>query len=214
MSDKNSSKSKNTYNIKINTVSNETETKQDTEFKDTIEIREKRIGIVFKVIYVFAIAFGTVFMDFNKRYESGIDAVYIAEICLMSFLLIMIGYFISYIINEMKCLRINMTDISNNQFIATEESFTRIFTCLRISGITSLLLFCILNYTYNFLPFNFMKVLSFISAFLSGSFMGLLLCVKNNKAIRIISDVFCFFMTFSIICFFFVLAKTIPTIAS
>ena len=112
------------------------------EYKDTVEIREKRIGIVFKVIYVVAIFFAAIFLDIGKTFGSGLTYAYIFEVCAASFLLVMIGYMVFYIINEMKCLKLNATDLPKIQVDITEKSYSKIFSNLYVSGITSLLCLC------------------------------------------------------------------------
>ena len=59
----------------------------------TIEIRDKRINIVFKTIYVFAIFFAAVFLDLSRQLSAGLTSVFAAEACLAAFLLAVIVSF-------------------------------------------------------------------------------------------------------------------------
>lgn len=112
------------------------------EYKETIDIREKRIGIVFKVIYVIAIFFAAIFLDMGKTFGNGLTYAYIFEVCVASFLLVIIGYMVFYIVNEMKCLKLNATDLPKVQVDITEKSYSKIFANLYVSGVTSLLCLC------------------------------------------------------------------------
>ncbi len=78
-----------------------------------IDVREKRINIVFKVLYVFAIAFGAIFLDLAKSFSTALNGFYLIESCLLSLLLIVIVYIVFYIINEMQCLKIDDSECKN-----------------------------------------------------------------------------------------------------
>lgn len=108
-------------------------------YNKTVEIREKRIGIVFKVIYVVAIFFAAVFMDMGASFGMGLTAAYIIETCAASFLLMMLFYMVAYIINEMKCLKLTETDLPQRQMDMTEKSYTNIFNYLYVVGGTAVL---------------------------------------------------------------------------
>ena len=108
-------------------------------YSKTVEIREKRIGIVFKVIYVVAIFFAAVFMDMGASFGKGLTAAYIIETCAASFLLMMLFYMVAYIINEMKCLKLTETDLPQRQMDMTEKSYTNIFNYLYVVGATAVL---------------------------------------------------------------------------
>ena len=106
-------------------------------YQKTVEIREKRINIVFKVIYVDAIFFAAIFLEIVKSFEKGLTSTYIMEACIAAFLLVMLGYMISYIFNEMKCMKLVAADLSKDQMHKTEESYSRIFTHLIVAGLSS-----------------------------------------------------------------------------
>ena len=107
----------------------------------TIEIRDKRINIVFKTIYVFAIFFAAVFLDLSRQLSGGLTAVFAAESCVAAFLLAVIVCMVLYIISEMKCLKVNPYHISEQEINVAEESYSRIFQIVACGGIWLLLLF-------------------------------------------------------------------------
>ena len=112
----------------------------DTDtYNKRFEIREKRINTVFKVIYVFAIMFVTVFLDISNKFYSGMGTMYGIECCIASFLLVMLGSMVLYIINEMKCMKLNAADLSKEQIIDTEKSYSNIFVNLYICGLACLI---------------------------------------------------------------------------
>lgn len=108
-------------------------------YSKTVEIREKRIGIVFKVIYVAAIFFAGIFVEMGNSFGKGLTFAYLIEACAAAFLLMMLVYMVAYIINEMKCLKLTENDLPQRQTDATERSYTNIFTYLYVAGLTALL---------------------------------------------------------------------------
>lgn len=107
-------------------------------YSKTVEIREKRIGIVFKVIYVVAIFFAAVIVDMSQSCGKGLTSAYLIEVCAAAFLLMMLAYMVAYIINEMRCLKLTENDVPLRQTNATEKSYTNIFSYLYVAGLTSL----------------------------------------------------------------------------
>lgn len=105
----------------------------------TFEIREKRIGIVFKTIYVFAIFFAAVFVDMGGKLGAGLNPAYIAEASISAFFLMIIGYMVMYIFNEMKCLKLNAEDLPQKQIDKTEHSYSNIFSAFVSCGLTAVL---------------------------------------------------------------------------
>ncbi len=108
-------------------------------YSKTVEIREKRIGIVFKVIYVVAIFFAAVFVEMGKSFGKGLSSAYLIEVCAAAFLLMMLAYMVAYIINEMKCLKLTENDLPQRQTDATEKSYTNIFNYLYVAGATAMI---------------------------------------------------------------------------
>ena len=109
----------------------------------TIEIRDKRINIVFKTIYVFAIFFAAVFIELSRQLSVGLTAVFVAEACLAAFLLAVIVCMVLYIISEMKCLKVSPSHISEKEISVAEESYSRIFQIVACGGGWFLFLFFI-----------------------------------------------------------------------
>lgn len=60
---------------------------KESRFDREAEIREKRIGIVFKVIYVIAAFFAAIFTIISGSYASGLTDTYILFACTDGFLL-------------------------------------------------------------------------------------------------------------------------------
>ena len=55
---------------------------REEQYSKEIDIREKRINIVFKTIYVFAIFFAAIFVDMGNRVGKVIDVIYMCEACI------------------------------------------------------------------------------------------------------------------------------------
>lgn len=139
----------------------------------SIEIREKRINIVFKVLYVFAIAFGTIFLNLAKSFSTTLNGFYLIESCLLSLLLVVIVYMVFYIINEMQCLKIGVLDYKkedhDKQFehmVNTENSYN----CIFIVFASCFMLFLAVLFCGVFLPDDFYKIVN--SEVLTGFFAG------------------------------------------
>ena len=80
------------------TVKNETHKNHD-RFDKEAEIREKRISIIFKVIYVIAFAFAAVLTVIGESYGNGLTDTYILFACADGFLLCLLIYMLVYIFN-------------------------------------------------------------------------------------------------------------------
>ena len=113
---------------------------EETRFYRETDIREKRIGIVFKVIYVVAAFFAALFTSLSVIREFGLSDVYILESVCAGFLLCLLVYLLTYIFNEMKCLKLRQEAISLWQYKRTEESYAFVFTYFTIGSIISVLL--------------------------------------------------------------------------
>ena len=127
-------------------MAKEIDVNREEQYSKAIDIREKRINIVFKTIYVFAIFFAVIFVDMGNRVGKAVDIVYMCEACISAFFLILISYMVLYIINEMNCLKLYADDLSKNQIEITERSYSNIFSALTLSGLTSVL--CFLGFAY------------------------------------------------------------------
>ena len=119
---------------------------REDQYSRAIDIREKRINIVFKTIYVFAIFFVAVFVDMGNRVGKVVDVIYMCEACISAFFLVLISYMVLYIINEMSCLKLYADDLSKDQIEITERSYSNIFSALTLSGLASIL--CFLGFLY------------------------------------------------------------------
>lgn len=205
-----------TYDISIKTITPKSNTDFNEDYAKTFDIREKRIGIVFKIIYVFAIALGAVFMDYVKRYELGLDIVYIAESCLMSFLLVMVGSFVMYIINEMKCLRVG-TKITDNEIKKqndkTEMYYSNIFSCLTLSGITAIVVMLLLLLTYSYLNTFIMVFLVAVFTSFCASFFITVSRAKKPGVYEFLIKLMSVAITITIISYLILLAMSLPNAA-
>lgn len=111
--------------------------KEENRFTRETDIREKRIGIVFKVIYVIAAFFAALFTSLSGIREDGLTDVYILEAMCTGFLLCLLVYMLVYIFNELKCLKLKQEAISAFQYTRTEDSYTFVFTYFTLGGIVS-----------------------------------------------------------------------------
>ncbi len=209
-------KNRQTNGVSLETITPKPEAEFNEDFVKTFDVREKRIGIVFKIIYVFAIALGTVFMDYVKRYELGLDVVYIAESCLMSFLLVMVVSLIVYIINEMKCMRVS-TKITGREIKKqndkTEIYYSNIFSCFMLSGITAIVVMLLLWFTYRYLnAFIMVFLVAVLTSFCASFFISVSLAKKPGTyefLIKLMSVA----ITITIISYLILLAMSLPNAA-
>lgn len=114
------------------------------EYKETIDMREKRIGIIFKVIYSFAILFGAIFLDISKRNFVKEFYLYSSEACVLAFFLVTIIFMIMYIFTELKCMKILTGMVTKEQTQDTERAYSLIFFVFPIALLTSLITFMII----------------------------------------------------------------------
>ena len=69
------------------------------QFERETDVREKRINIVFKIIYVIALLFVSVFTTIFKSSEQGLTDSYIISACCTSFLLCLLVRMLIYVFN-------------------------------------------------------------------------------------------------------------------
>lgn len=169
-------------------------------YSKTVEIREKRIGIVFKVIYVIAIFFAAIFFNMAKDYSNGITELYILESCAAAFLFVMLTYMIGYIINEMECLKLTAIDLPKVQIDATERSYSRIFWGLKIAGVSAVIDFSIGYYLIS----NGSEL--FIKYVLVGVYFGWAIFLLFQISSQVGSHKVLNFIYFVLCCFFGMLA--------
>ncbi len=110
---------------------------EEKRFARETDTREKRIGIVFKVIYVIAAFFAALFTSLSNIREDGLTDVYILEAACTGFLLCLLVYMLVYIFNELKCLKLKQEAISAFQYTKTEDSYTFVFTYFTLGSIIS-----------------------------------------------------------------------------
>ena len=113
--------------------------REENRFDRETDIREKRIGIVFKVIYVIAAFFAALFASLSSIREGGLTDVYILEAACTGFLLCLLVYMLVYIFNELKCLKLREEAISSWQYEKTEDSYSFVFTYFTLGSIISVL---------------------------------------------------------------------------
>ena len=123
-------------------------------FVKTFDVREKRIGIVFKVIYVIAALFASVFLLVSNDFGKGLSNAYIAYASSTAFLMQLLYKLIVYIFNELRCLKIKGKNVCENeikelekQIRKAEDSYASIFSYFTAGGISSvfawMVLFCL-----------------------------------------------------------------------
>lgn len=147
-------------------------------FMKTFDIREKRIGIVFKVIYVIAALFASVFLLVANGAGKGLSGSYIAYVCLTVFLLQLLYRMIVYIFNELKCLKIRDEIIDEKeeeaikkQIRKAEDSYTRIFSYFTAGGAMSIVAGVALLYAQEVVTKDILLLISVIGIII-GAVMG------------------------------------------
>lgn len=160
--------SKNKKDVPIEKKGDDTNTLE--KYMHSIDIREKRIGIVFKVIYVFAIFFATLFLMISDDTGEELSTIYTIEVCLTAFLFCLLIKMIVYIFNELKCFKLYAEELSQQQIAKTEESYARIFSYVLIGGITGLVITMVIGYINVYITQNTLR-----GIFMIGIILGLLI---------------------------------------
>lgn len=142
-------------------ISVETSEKGRDTYAQTVEIREKRIGIVFKVIYVVAIFFAAMFVTLSGGVGKGLTDLYIIEAAVTALLLVILIYMVAYIINEMKCLKLHAADLPEKQIETTENSYSQIFLSWHTSGLTAVFSIGVITEIKNCLTADYVAVAFF-----------------------------------------------------
>lgn len=161
---------------KITATAKAEKTKKLDRFDKEADIREKRIGIVFKVIYVIAVAFAAVFTIITESYTSGLTGNYILFACADSFLLCLLIYMLVYIFNELKCLKLNAEALSVYQHKRTEDAYSFVFTYFLLGSITAIICGCVIGYYRDSLPKDWYGY-----AVVFGSMIAAVLGNQDNK---------------------------------
>lgn len=98
----------------------------------SFEFREKRLNIVFKAIYVFAIFFAALFVNLADGFYAGVDFTYAATACFTAFFVVMLWHMVTYIFHEMECLKTNK-DITPKRGNSAEYSYSKLFNACKSS---------------------------------------------------------------------------------
>lgn len=119
----------------------------DERLQNDFDVREKRISIVFKVIYVIAAFFASAVIAISSNFGNGLTKIYIVYVCVASFLLRVLYKLLVYIFDELKCMRIFSVDKAGKdelniigQMAKTEKDYFRIFGSFYISGIACIVI--------------------------------------------------------------------------
>ena len=163
--------------------------KKENRFDRETDIREKRIGIVFKVIYVIAAFFAALFTSLSSIREDGLTDVYIIEAACAGFLLCLLIYMLVYIFNELKCLKLREEAISLWQYEKTEESYSFVFTYFTLGSILSALLVLTVVKYKACLTKDIVAIVITLCAMLA-SIMGNLMPKRQKKAFYTLSSGF------------------------
>ncbi len=170
-----------------NEITNKTVLDNETYIK-TIEFREKRIGIVFKVIYVVAALFATAFLDISPKYNRELDLRNVFSSCLAAYSLTLLASMVIYIFNEMSCMKLNSHDLSQKQIDITENSYTRIFLYAAVAGFIPFICFTLhepIQKTINSKNIPYILAFSLLS-WLVFSILRLAIPKINSKLIDVI----------------------------
>ena len=103
----------------------------------SFEFREKRLNIVFKAIYVFAIFFAALFINLADGFYSGVDFTYAATACFTAFFVVMLWHMVTYIFHEMECLKTSK-DITPKRRKSAEHSYSKLFNACISSIVTAI----------------------------------------------------------------------------
>lgn len=104
----------------------------------SFEFREKRLNIVFKTIYVFAIFFGALFINLADGFHSGVDFTYAATACFTAFFTVMLWHMVTYIFHEMECLKTSK-DLTPKRRKNAEHSYSKLFNACISSIVTTII---------------------------------------------------------------------------
>ncbi len=116
-----------------------------SESKETFDIREKRIGIVFKILYVVAAFFAAVFKLMADGMRKGLEGNHILYACLAAFLLCLLIKMIVYIFHELKCFKIS-NSVSKKQIQKTNRSYSASIDYFYYGGIVAVIASISLEY--------------------------------------------------------------------
>lgn len=161
--------------------------KEENRFDRETDIREKRIGIVFKVIYVIAAFFAALFTSLSSIREDGLTDVYILEATCTGFLLCLLVYMLVYIFNELKCLKLKQEAISSLQYKKTEDSYSFVFTYFTLGSIISVLFTITIGACKEYLTKDIVAIVVTVCAIMA-SVIGNVMSKRFEKGCRILSS--------------------------
>ena len=175
---------------------------------ETLEFREKRINIVFKMLYVFAIACGALFLNIEPQFKQGVTDIYLVSCAFLSFTASVLIFILLYIVNEMKCLK-SYKSVEISQKEKADNSYSKIFTGLGVSGISVALLFSVLFIIDACNDELFSKIEN-LQILLTGLFLvgigAISLTARLNKKFKSASVLNIISITFTIFCAFLFMA--------
>lgn len=161
--------------------------KEENRFDRETDIREKRIGIVFKVIYVIAAFFAALFTSLSNIRGDGLTDVYILEAACTGFLLCLLVYMLVYIFNELKCLKLKQEAISSLQYKKTEDSYSFVFTYFTLGSIISVLFTITIGACKEYLTKDIVAIVVTMCAIMA-SVIGNVMSKRFEKGCRILSS--------------------------
>lgn len=163
--------------------------------KDEFELRERRLNLVYKILYIFAISLGVTSLIAVKYIDKNPVEVKsaIPLFCfLLSFLIVSLIYIIYYIFSELKCMKINES-IKPEDKQQADKDFENIGIVLSISLLFSAILF-----------FLNIPISNFILFIIVGIFTALVISItlyiiykKKNKNIKLLFFIFINMLTLS-----------------
>ena len=162
-----------------------------SEHLSSFEIRDKRLGIIFRVLYVVA-AIATTLSLYRPQCTNANYPVICAGIA--SFLFLTLFNMLVYIFNELKCLKIKGKSISENQFTITEDSYSYIFTYFNIGLYVHLVLIVLMGLAGSYLTVFLTKVIILLNIVVA--------TVVNNISPRNIKTKTIAFILYSIASYF------------
>ena len=157
----------------------------EKRFDRETDIREKRIGIVFKVIYVIAAFFAALFASLSSIRKDGLTDVYILEAACTGFLLCLLVCMLVYIFNELKCLKLKQEAISAWQYTKTEDSYAFVFTYFTLGSMISVFLVMAVGVCKEYLTKDIVAIAITACAVLE-SVIGIPMSKRFEKVCRIL----------------------------
>lgn len=169
--------------------------------QSSIEARKIRLDVIFKIIYVVAAAFFLFVSLLAENTERKLEIGNILYASITAFTLVLGAYLISYVITELRCMKIfESKDIQELSNLA-ERQYSNIFIALAVSGIFSILIMIVTISASSYLTKALLVGILLGAVLLSSILSAVNNSIKNlGKSGRILAPALATIMSH---CFFF-----------